>query len=208
VSQPTIIYLHGFRSSPASVKARLLQDARAALPPSQRPWLHVPALDHRPAQAIALILDLSSRVHPAALTFVGSSLGGFYATCAAERLRARAVVVNPAVRPYEDLAPYRGRQVNLYTGAQFDVTDAHFAELRALAVTRIREPSRYLLLAQTGDEVLDYREAVSFYAGAWQWLQGGGGHAFRNFEAVIPAILRFATPGNTAFGRAAPWGHP
>ena len=196
--RPTIVYLHGFRSSPASAKARQLGDAVAALPDAERPILHVPTLDAGPADAIAAILGLAARTDPANLTFVGSSLGGYYATFAAERLGARAVLVNPAVRPYDDLAPYRGPQVNLYTGATFEVTDRHFDELRALAVRRVARPERYWLLVQTGDAVLDYRDAVRFYAGAWQFVQGGGDHAFVGFDAVIPALLRFCGVGGDA----------
>ena len=196
--RPTIVYLHGFRSSPASAKARQLGDAVAALPDAERPILHVPTLDAGPADAIAAILGLAARTDPANLTFVGSSLGGYYATFAAERLGARAVLVNPAVRPYDDLAPYRGPQVNLYTGATFEVTDRHFDELRALAVTRITRPERYWLLVQAGDDVLDYRDAVRFYAGAWQFVQGGGDHGFVGFDAVIPALLRFCGVGGDA----------
>jgi predicted esterase YcpF (UPF0227 family) len=65
-------------------------------------------------------------------------------------------------------------------------------DLTALAVARITRPERYLLLTQTGDEILDWHEAVAYYGGAWQFVQGGGDHAFQDFEAQIPAILRFA----------------
>ena len=83
-------------------------------------------------------------------------------------------------------------QTNLHTGAAFEVTPAHFDELRALRVARITDPGRYLLMVETGDEVLDYAEAVAFYAGAWQYVRGGGDHAFRDFAAQLPALLRFA----------------
>jgi predicted esterase YcpF (UPF0227 family) len=189
---PTLVYLHGFRSSPASVKARQLREAVAALAAADRPTLLVPELDHRPARAMASILARVAGIDATTLTFVGSSLGGFYATHAAERLGARAVLVNPAIRPYEDLRPYRGRQVNLHTGATFAVTELHFAELAALRVARIAQPDRYLLLVQAGDEVLDYRQAVAFYAGAWQRVDGGGDHGFAGFEAQIPLVFRFA----------------
>jgi predicted esterase YcpF (UPF0227 family) len=129
------------------------------------------------------------------VAFVGSSLGGFYATCLAERFGARAVMINPAVRPYEALASSLGVQTNLYTGEAFEVTQEHMAELRAMAVARITRPERYFLLVQTGDEALDYREAVAFYAGAYQYVGGGGDHTFTEFEAQIPAILRFAGNG-------------
>lgn len=190
---PILVYLHGFRSSPASTKARCLGEAVAALPVAGRPTLHIPALTDRPAVAVAGVADWVTRhADPAQLTFVGSSLGGYYATHLAERFGARAVLVNPTTRPYDDLAEWRGVQTNLYTGESFEVTDAHFAELRALAVPRITRPERYFLLVETGDEVLDYRLAVAFYGGAWQYVRGGGDHSFTDFVAQIPAILRFA----------------
>jgi hypothetical protein len=189
----TIVYLHGFRSSPASIKATAFANAVAMLPASIRPTLHVPDLQDRPAAAVASVCALVERdAAPAAITFVGSSLGGFYATHLAERYGARAVLINPALHPYKVLKPYLGVQVNMYSGAQFEVTPAHFDELAALAIPRITRPERYLLLVETGDEVLDYREAVAFYGGAFQYVRGGGDHAFTDFPAQIPVILRFA----------------
>ncbi len=202
----TIVYLHGFRSSPQSVKATLFGKAVAALPAAVRPRLHVPELTHRPAAAVAGVAAWVEReIAPVALdrlTFVGSSLGGYYATHLAERFAARAVLINPAIRPYDDLRPYVGRQTNLHTGESFDVTDAHFAELAALAVPRITRPERYFLLVQSGDEVLDWREAVAFYAGARQYVEGGGDHSFQRFADQIPAILRFAHRYDPAFDAA------
>jgi predicted esterase YcpF (UPF0227 family) len=188
-----IVYLHGFRSSPRSVKAQAMVRAVDALPAHERPTLVVPDLGHAPAQAIAKVLSIVERERDGPLAFVGSSLGGYYATYLAERLAARAALVNPAVRPYDDLAPYKGEQVNMYSGERFEVTEAHFTELRALAVPRITKPGRYFLLVQSGDEVLDWHEAVAHYGGAFQLVQGGGDHAFQDFDAQIPAILRFAT---------------
>jgi hypothetical protein len=190
---PTLVYLHGFRSSPASAKAAQLRAHVDAMPAAQRPVLHIPALTDRPARAVASVVDWVERHGDgASLTFVGSSLGGYYATHLAERFGARAALINPTTRPYDDLQAWRGVQTNLYTGEAFDVTDAHFAELRALAVPRITRPARYFLLVETGDEVLDYRLAVTFYGGAFQYVRGGGDHSFTDFAEQIPAILRFA----------------
>ena len=190
MSAPTIVYLHGFRSSPASIKATKLRAAVQALPPALRPVLHVPFLRDGPAASIEQVTRLLPAQGETAI--VGSSLGGFYATWLAERHGMRAIVINPAVHPYDDLAPYLGVQTNLYTGEAFEVTPAHFAELRALAVPRITLPARYFVLLETGDEVLDYRVALAHYAGAWQYVRGGGDHTFQDFEAQLPAILRFA----------------
>jgi predicted esterase YcpF (UPF0227 family) len=189
----SIVYLHGFRSSPASIKATRLREYVDAMPAPARPTLYVPELTHRPAAAVSDVAAWVERhASRSPLAFVGSSLGGFYATYLAERFDARAVAINPAVHPDRDLQPWRGAQTNLYTGAGFVVTQAHFDELVALAVPRITRPERYFLLVETGDEVLDYREAVAYYGGAWQYVHGGGDHTFTQFAAQIPAILRFA----------------
>jgi uncharacterized protein len=193
----TVVYLHGFRSSPASIKATRLRESIAALPAASRPQLHIPELTHRPALAVAAVVDWVERHSDTrALTFVGSSLGGYYATHLAQRFGARAVMVNPAVRPYAALQPWRGMQTNLHSGEAFEVTQAHFDELLALRVVRITQPRRYFLLVETGDEVLDFRDAVGFYGGACQYVRGGGDHTFREFAAQLPAILRFAGIGD------------
>ena len=184
---PNILYLHGFRSSPQSWKARLF--AEEMVRRGLGSHFFCPDLSHDPQQAIA---QAEAIIAHGPCTLVGSSLGGYYATHLAERFGARAVLVNPTTRPYDDLAAWRGVQTNLYTGEAFEVTDAHFAELRALAVPRITRPERYFLLVETGDEVLDYRLAVAFYGGAWQYVRGGGDHSFQDFAAQVPAILRFA----------------
>ncbi|HZI84195.1 MAG TPA: YqiA/YcfP family alpha/beta fold hydrolase [Casimicrobiaceae bacterium] len=189
-----IAYLHGFNSSPASVKGQLLARAIDALPSDQRPEFYLPRLSHRPADAVGAVCAWVERAAPGhahALTFVGSSLGGFYATYLAERYGAKAVLINPAIRPDLDLATYVGRQRNLHTGEGYELRAADVAELGRFRV-QIAHPERYLLLVQSGDEVLDYRAAVRFYAGAWQFVQGGGDHAFRDFATQLPALLRFA----------------
>ena len=190
--QSSIVYLHGLNSSPASVKAQALGRAIATLPVDSRPEYFVPRLHHRPAAAMRAVGAWVDARSPALLTLVGSSLGGFYATHLAEHYGAKAVLINPTVRPYEDLASHLGPQRNMYTGEDYELTREHFAELAALKVERITRPQHYFLLTQTGDEILDWRAAVAFYGGAWQFVQGGGDHAFQQFDAQIPAILHFA----------------
>ena len=188
-----LVYLHGFRSSPASIKATRLRERVEALP--SPPPLHVPALHHRPSIAMKGVVEWVERHANSDVAFIGSSLGGFYATHLAERFGARAVMINPAVQPYDALASTLGVQTNLYTGEAFEVTQEHMDELRAMAVARVTRPHRYFLLVETGDEVLDYREAVAFYGGAHQYVRGGGDHAFTHFDAQLPAIVRFCGSG-------------
>ena len=192
-----IAYLHGFNSSPASIKGQQLRRAIDALPQDERPDYFLPQLSPHPAEAMRTVTTWADRVEICAcsLTFVGSSLGGYYATWLAERYASRAVLINPAIHPDIDLAPYLGRQTNLYTHEEYELGRDDLAQFETLRVAGISRPERYFLLVQTGDEVLDYRAAIRFYSGAWQAVQGGGDHGFCDFEAQIPAVLRFARAG-------------
>ena len=149
----------------------------------------------RADQAIAIIeAEIVRRAGPGLLplTFVGSSLGGFYATWLAEKYDARAVLINPAITPHVGLSKYLGVQQNLYTGEQYLLTEAHVQEWERLWCPSIT-PSRYLLMVETGDEVLDYRQAVERYAGAEQIVVQGGDHMFQSFPEHIPRLLEFAS---------------
>ena len=149
-----------------------------------------PDLHHRPRQAMAQLETLVREARDMPVTLTGSSLGGYYATCLAERHALRAALLNPAVRPYERLREALGPQRNLYTGAQYEFTPQHLAELEALEVSRIT-PERYLLIVTTGDEVLDYRMAVARYAGCRQIVVEGGDHGFSGFGDYLDAVLGF-----------------
>jgi predicted esterase YcpF (UPF0227 family) len=181
-----LIYIHGFNSSPASFKAKVLHDRLAAAGRAHE--FIAPALPHSPAAA-AQMLETLARWHPQS-ALVGSSLGGFYATWLAERFGLRAVLVNPAVRPYELLAGHVGRQKNFHNGEEYDFTLEHVAELRALEVDTI-DPQRYLLMVETDDEVLDYRQAVEKYRGARQLVIAGGDHGFSDFADYVEPALEF-----------------
>lgn len=184
-----IIYLHGFNSSPESFKSRLIEARLDEL--DGLDLFAAPALPHGPKEAIASV-DVLLPDDPTTVTFVGSSLGGFYATHLAEKHGARAVLVNPAVKPHLLLAPRLGEQENFHTKARWQLTQRHLDELAALEIEPITRPERYLLLVETGDEVLDWRQAVEKYAGARQVIVEGGDHGFASFTDHIDAILRFA----------------
>ena len=183
-----LIYVHGFNSSALSFKAALLRKHMAMLRRTQE--YVCPELPHRPRLAIELLENIIANHQHEPLALIGSSLGGYYATWLAETHGCHAVLVNPAVRPYSLLEQSRGPQANLYTGERYELGDEHVAELRGLEVASMTA-ERYLLLVTTGDEVLDYRDAVRRYAGCAQVVQPGGDHGFSEFERYIPTILTF-----------------
>ena len=185
-----LIYLHGFNSSPFSHKARLMQ--RFLEERNLGRQFCCPALPHLPNRAIAVVEAEIAKHQPDSVTLIGSSLGGFYATVVAERLGCRAALLNPAVHPQRHFDRYLGPQRNLYTGAQFVLTPAHVAELAAADPPSITRPGRYWLFVETGDEVLDYREALAYYAGALQDVTRGGNHTLTTFPERIPDIVDWA----------------
>lgn len=184
-----LIYIHGFNSSSQSGKARALADWMAERGLAEA--FACPDLPHRPAEAIAQLEQLIAASRgPAKL--VGSSLGGFYAAHLAEKHGLKAVYINPCVGCHAKLAAEVGRtHKNWHSGEEYAFTEQHAAELAALRVERPSRPENHLLLAETGDEVLDYREAVAYFAGSKQVVLEGGDHGFSRFTQYIPVILEF-----------------
>jgi len=185
-----LIYIHGFNSSPASVKARQLQARLQAI--GLASLFRCPALPDRPARAIALLEREMAGLPASEITLVGSSLGGYYATWLAEQSGCRAVLVNPAIAPHEGLRAYLGPQRNLHTGERYELTRTHLQEMEALHVARLTRMERYYLMVTTGDEVLDYRAAVARYSGARQLVVPGSDHGFAEFERHLDSVLEFA----------------
>ena len=184
-----ILYLHGFRSSPQSFKARLLAERMEALGRGKE-YL-CPQLPASPRDAIELSLKLVEAYPPEEIHVVGSSLGGFYATHLAERLGGRAVLLNPAVKSFRDLEKYVGVTTRFHTDESFEFKREYIDELRALAVERITRPERYYLIAATGDEVLDWREMVAHYSGARHRIIEGSDHGISEFADYADEVLAF-----------------
>jgi predicted esterase YcpF (UPF0227 family) len=154
-----------------------------------------PALPPSPRAAADVIETELARRAPRRITLVGSSLGGFYATYFAERDALRAVLINPAITPHIGLEAYLGVQENPYTGERYKLTRADLEGWRGLAVERV-DPERYLLLLETGDEVLDWRDAARKYEGARTVIRDGGDHTMQSFPEHIDRILGFAGLGS------------
>jgi predicted esterase YcpF (UPF0227 family) len=184
-----LIYLHGFRSSPSSFKARMIGERMAAL--GRAADYACPALPVSPREAIELV-ERTWRLGGAD-TLVGSSLGGCYATRLAERHGCRAVLLNPATRPADGLARYLGPQTMYHDPSHaFELLPRHLDELRAIEVAAITRPERYLLVAATGDELLDWRQMVAAYPGARHRVIEGSDHGLSDFAAHLDEVLAFA----------------
>lgn len=189
-----LLYLHGFRSSPQSMKAQKM----AALVRQRHPAVHwwCPQLPPSPQAALRGVMDEIAgwprQAGYQSLAVVGSSLGGFYATAVAERLGVRAVLLNPAVEPARDLAGYIGEQTTWQNPDEHFFFEPRFVdELKAQHTGPLKAPENYLAIIAKGDEVLDWREMAGRYAGARLRILEGGDHALSDFDAHVPEILDF-----------------
>lgn len=186
----TLIYIHGFLSSPQSAKAQITQDWLRRHRPDWQ--FECPALSSHPAQARAALEALLDRVSGQPIFLLGSSLGGFWATYLAETHGLPAVLINPAVSPQRRFQELVGQTLkNYHTAETCTLTAADMTELAACDINPLQNPDLYWLLVQTGDETLDYRDAVAKYQGCRQTVETGGSHAFDNYEGWLPEIAAF-----------------
>ena len=192
-----LLYLHGFRSSPQSTKARQMASWMQAQHPQVHWWC--PQLPPSPAEAAQLIAQGTRDWPSASMGVVGSSLGGFYATWLAQQRTKheasnspRAVLINPAVHPERSLAQQLGEHSAWHDPQlRFEFTARHLDELRALQAGDLRHPECFLAIIAKGDEVLDWREMLARYQAAPHVLLEGGDHALTEFEPHWPRIQQF-----------------
>jgi predicted esterase YcpF (UPF0227 family) len=185
-----LLYLHGFRSSPRSFKAQRMAAAVASRHPAVQWWC--PQLPPSPQAAMSLLREGTRDWPREHMAVVGSSLGGFYATCVAEDTGCRAVLLNPAVDPARDLRKYIGEQTSWHDPAEhFYFAPAYVDELRALARGPVAHPERYFAVIAKGDEVLDWREMTGRYPGVRTRLLEGSDHAISEFDEHLDEVLEF-----------------
>jgi predicted esterase YcpF (UPF0227 family) len=185
-----LLYLHGFRSSPLSFKARRLQAWLAEHQPQVHWWC--PQLPPSPRGAMALIHAGIADWPAGRSAVVGSSLGGFYATAVAQATGWPAVLLNPAVNPARDLAAYIGEQTAFHKPEdRFFFRAEYVDELRELQLPHAAASERWLAIIAKGDELLSWQEMSARYAGATLRLIEGSDHALSDFDDHLPHLLKF-----------------
>jgi uncharacterized protein len=188
-----LLYLHGFRSSPASTKARILAEWVPRHGPGVT-WC-CPQLEPSPRGAMESVFRQVADWPAKSMAVIGSSLGGFYATVVAEKLGCKALLLNPAIEPARDLVRYVGDTTAWHSDEHFEFRAEFIDELRAMYPSSITRTERYFAVIAKGDEVLDWREMTARYAGCRIELLEGGDHALSDFTSHLPAIAKFLELG-------------
>ncbi len=186
-----LLYLHGFNSSPQSHKAQLVTQYMAdngCLDQLLCP--QIPAVPEEAQLFLERLVEETLENH--LLNFVGSSLGGYYATYLAEKYSGTAALINPSVKPYETLTAYLGENKFYFQDEVWEFNETHIQQLEAMKVEKLSDEQRYLVLLQTGDETLDYREAELKYKNSQCIIEQGGDHSFIDLERFIPEIMQFS----------------
>jgi len=172
-----LLYIHGFLSSPKSYKAQLLGQ-----------WLQInrpqykflcPLLSPYPDQTqrvLESIVENFQKSSDGELYLMGSSLGGLWATWLAEKYNVKAVLINPLANL--DLFQHKYINTNLknyHTNDTYKLSENDIDGYKRVLVESTLRPENYLLLVQIGDDVLDYRLAVTKYSRSKQIVEQGGG---------------------------------
>ena len=188
-SMKSILYLHGFLSSPESNKVRVL---RAAVPAGVR--VLAPDLNASPFEVDRIIRDAVEREGAEGLGVVGSSLGGFWAARAAVQYGLCCALLNPCFNPWNFVGEHVGVQTIYGTQRTVEVKPSAAGELLSLseAVSPLAvDPGRTLVVLGTADETLDWRAGARAYAACRQVILPGEDHRISHIETVMPRVLDF-----------------
>ena len=182
------IVIHGFGSAGRGGKAMLFREYFK----NQGRCCIAPSLSYVPELAIDTLEQLIESYDNVAL--VGSSLGGYYAIYLAEKYGLKAVLINPAVNSSTTLKKrvidMTGLATNYYDCSQFIWNANHVEMLEKYKVDEVKN-GKYLLLLQTGDDVLNYRDAVTKLPNAKTIIEDGGTHPFEGIERYFEDIIDF-----------------
>ena len=185
------IYLHGFNSSGQSAKGQFFADEFGESNVIR------PSYSMDPDLAIASLSELISTLMANSFTaspiLIGSSLGGYYAQYLAQQFKLASILINPALRPIDTLAPYVGKQTHYYTQQEYEFTATHLA---ALAKYHVPSPCSTglpcLVLLDEADELIDYRIAEQTYQACAQiHIYPGGHHQFAHLTEAATQITHF-----------------
>ena len=184
----TILYFHGFKSSSKSSKAQSIKNFIAKNTKNTK--IIIPDLDDNFQNAHNQIEELI-RLSGSNIVFMGSSLGGYYASYFSQKLKKKAVLINPAVHPLKDFEVHLGENENYSSGNKFNISSKEISFVRTLSYKKLLTPNDLLILLESGDEILKYNKSASYFSGAYIDIVFGGNHSYSSFKSKFHKIQKF-----------------
>ena len=184
----TILYFHGFKSSSSSTKAQNLK--KFIVKNTKKTKIIIPDLEDNFQNAFNQIENLV-KLSGSNIIFVGSSLGGYYASYFSQKLNKKAVLINPAIPPLKDFEIHLGENKNYSNGNKFNITNKDIDFIRSLNHKKLPTPRDIMVLLESGDEILKYNESVSYFSGANIDIIFGGDHSYSSFKSKFVKIQKF-----------------
>lgn len=184
----TILYFHGFKSSSKSSKAQSLKNFIAKNAKNTK--IIIPDLDDNFQNAHNQIEELI-RLSGSNIVFMGSSLGGYFASYFSQKLKKKAVLINPAVHPLKDFEVHLGENENYSSGNKFNISSKEISFVRTLSYKKLLTPNDLLILLESGDEILKYNKSASYFSGAYIDIAFGGNHSYSSFKSKFHKIQKF-----------------
>ena len=180
-----IIYIHGFGGSGEGSKAKAFREYFKG----EKEGFIAPSLSYVPELAIKTLQELIES-YPQEVKLIGSSLGGFYTIYLSQKYKLKAVLINPSIYPYKTLKMSLGKAPNFYDESSFEWSESHLLMLESYEV-KVVEQSRFMLMSQKGDELLNYKEAVERFPDAKLLIEEGGSHGFDGIEKHFKTVKEF-----------------
>ena len=184
----TILYFHGFKSSSESSKAQNIK--HFITKNTKKTKIIIPDLDDNFQNAHNQIEELI-RLSGSNIVFMGSSLGGYYASYFSQKLKKKAVLINPAVHPLKDFEVHLGENENYSSGNKFNISSKEISFVRTLSYKKLLTPNDLLILLESGDEILKYNKSASYFSGAYIDIAFGGNHSYSSFKSKFHKIQKF-----------------
>ena len=184
----TILYFHGFASSSNSNKAKILKEYISKN--YKNAEIVIPDLNNNFKLAVNQIYELiDSARHP--IVFIGSSLGGYYASYFSSKFKTKSVLINPAIPPLKDFEMYLGENENYSTGEKFIITPEDIRYIRKMSYKKYSNAENTYVLLESGDEVLNYKETTKYFSGSYLDIIYGGSHSYESLDEKLKNIVNF-----------------
>ena len=184
----TILYFHGFASSSNSNKAKILK--KYISKNYKNAEIIIPDIDNNFKLAVNQIHDLIDNAkHP--IVFIGSSLGGYYASYFSSKFKTKSVLINPAIPPLKDFEMYLGENENYSTGEKFVITPEDIRYIRKMSYKKYANAKNTYVLLESGDEVLNYKDAAKYFSGSYLDIIYGGSHSYESLDEKLKNIVNF-----------------